>query len=103
MARPHHPRSDKNQSAIVRELRSLGFVVCDVSALPVASAGVDLYVWGFNRRTGRTEILGVEVKQPGRKLSRSEAAFAASVGGHGDAPLIIATGTEDILRWFGAL
>ena len=103
--RPHHPRTDANQSEIRADLVACGFphVWCDVSSLPVRLAGVDVYVYAYSCRHGRVMCLPVEIKMPRENLNENERKFWAEVaelGGGGDIPLK-AEYAEDILRWFG--
>lgn len=93
-------KKDGNQTQIVRELRALGFRVDIVHRLKKM---YDLVVTG---RTGAVSDWGVavatvrvELKLPGERLSPDEQEYW-------DAEpfpetLIIATCTEDILRWYG--
>lgn len=102
--RPRHPRPDANQSEIKADLVASGFphVWCDVSSLPVALAGVDVYVYGYSLRHRRVMCLPVENKMPGENLNENECKLWSEVAalGDGDIP-IIAECAEDILRWFG--
>jgi len=106
MPRPRHPVADKNQREIERNLINLGFIVRNVSSLPVSRAGCDLYVFGYSRITHRVEILAVEVKTPDGQPTASEREFSqavAALASDGKTPLVYATCAEDVLRWFGAI
>ena len=100
--RPKHTRKDQNQSAIVEELRQLGFLAFDVA--DNASLGFDLVVIGLHRRWMLPMALLVEVKSEGGKLTEREEEVAAEMQYRfGDeAPLIVAQTTERVLEWFHA-
>lgn len=84
---------DKNQPAIIRELRQLGYVVCDVSQ--ARGAGLDIIV-SHRARPGINLL--VEIKQIGcrNNLRPSEIDMRDNWPG----AWIVAERTEEILDWF---
>ena len=104
MTRPRHPKPDANQAQINAQLDDIGgFVICNVSSLPVAKAGCDEYVYGWNVVTRRVELHGFEIKMPGEGLTDREREFFArvhSLGSDGGV-LHVARCVEDMLRPFG--
>jgi len=102
VGRPRHARPDQNQSQIIEELESLGFVVFNVSQL--AHLGYDLVVVGFHRRWLLPIPLLVEVKTDGGELTDREAEVQAEMQYRfkSEAPIITAYRAEDVLDWFNA-
>ena len=95
---PMGGKTDGNQAQIVRELRAMGFRVDIVAQLKKL---YDLVVTGKVGGIDVVRTVRVEVKIPGAGLSYDEQEYW-------DAEpypetLIIATCTEDILRWFGRI
>ena len=91
-------RVDKNQVAIVAELRALGM---DVDHVHQVKNLYDLVVTGIPADYHRPVSLRVEVKSPGGKLTEGEADFWDKQRHTGN--LIIAYSAEDVLRWFGRI
>ena len=94
--RPHRfARRDKNQAAIVAELRRLGFYVVDAS--PLGGEVLDIFVAGWHGISRRWEWLHVEIKTARGKLTKGEARFFEQCP---ECPAIVAQCTEDVLEWF---
>lgn len=89
-------RVDKNQKEIVGTLRELGYKVAHTHAL--GKGAPDIIVGGHNLRTGNNELLWVEIKSPGGKLTHAEAAFFEEWY---DYPVLAAFSVDEILKWFG--
>jgi hypothetical protein len=94
MTRYRH-KTDGNQIQIRRELRALFFRVDTVSK--IRKLGYDLVVTGKDGN-GIPRTVRVELKTDGGKLTADELDY------HNSEPypetLIIATSTEDVLKWF---
>jgi hypothetical protein len=88
---------DRNQAAIVRELRGLGFQVDLVHRL---KGLYDLVVTG-RMGSGAIRTLRVEVKMPGEDLSPDEKEYWAA--NMFPETLIIAHDTEQVMEWFGRI
>ena len=106
MGRPrYNPRPDANQQEMIEDLEALGLYVFNVS--PFAPIGCDLVVVGYHRDTHRVTALLVEVKREGHgdDLTEREAEVRRELMQKFglDAPYLVATKTEDVLREFGAV
>ncbi len=92
-------RKDLNQTAIVKELRELGYDV-DVTERPydiVVSGRKALRIWHKGART--LASLRVEIKSEGGKLSESQQEYFDKQKHKGS--IIVAYNTKDITDWFG--
>ena len=87
---------DRNQPAIVAELRKLGF---DVDHVHQVKNLYDLVVTGVPVGHKQAAAVRVEVKMPGGALTEGEQGFWDNQL-HPD-NLIVAESAEDVLRWFG--
>ena len=102
--RPKHTKKDANQAQIVAELRALGFDVDIIADLPglydLVVSGDKIVISDLNAWVYVPASVRVEIKQPGKDLSESEALYAAMQ--HHPDTLIKAHSTEDVLGWFNA-
>jgi hypothetical protein len=90
-----HGRTDGPQKAMVAELRRLGFSVAVTSA--VGDGFPDLLVGGHYRTIVPVNLL-IEIKRDKKaKLTPDQVEFFKQWRG----PKIVATSTEDVLKWFG--
>lgn len=89
-------KTDANQSAIVEELRAMGF---DVDLVHRLKRLYDIVVSGVPAWADRAVAVRVEIKNGKGKLSEDEAEYWKNQR-HID-NLIVARETEDVLRWFG--
>lgn len=89
-------KTDANQSAMVEELRAMGF---DVDLVHRLKRLYDIVVSGVPTWADRAVAVRVEIKNENGKLSDEESDYWNKQQ-HGD-NLIIAKEAGDVLRWFG--
>jgi len=96
--REYDARVDKNQAAIVEELRAAGLTVVDVHSC----APFDLIVISARYEVGHGQVCLVEIKSPGGRLTARETKFLDELKASGrDGVYLIAYDAADVLRWFG--
>lgn len=98
--RPHRlTHRDSNQAEITEALRSLGFLVLDVS--PLGGDALDLFVCGPVVYDGyQRQWCQVELKANGGTFTDGEAEYLKEHPSR-EWPVIWANCVEDILAWFG--
>lgn len=88
-------RVDRNQSAIVEDLRLAGY---DVDIVSREKKMYDIVVSGFAVWATRPVAVRVEIKTEGGTLTPDEATYWARQRWKGN--LIRATCAEDVIKWF---
>lgn len=95
-------KTDANQAGMVEHLRQCGLMVI---LLHMVGKGIpDLMCVGYRRQTNKIEAVMVEVKTDKGKLTKEQEAWHQKWREkfpEGDAPLLIARQSEDVLAWFG--
>lgn len=95
MTRPHRlTRRDANQAQLVADLRALGYLVEDISAM---CAWADILVWGYDWNARERRWRALEVKTATGKLTRAEQAVQDEWPGAVD---VVRT-MEEVLAAFG--
>jgi hypothetical protein len=94
--RPRYPKTDKNHAEVVNQLRAFGFVVIDVSSLPVPA--LDCFVGGWSERHKDYTWIQCEIKTEAGQLNDAEAEYLAA---NLHLPIILVRRVEDVLHWFG--
>ena len=94
-------RTDANQSSMVQQLRQCGVKVIHLHT--VGKGVPDLLCCAYRRTTGQRELLLVEVKTDKGKLTKDQVTWHQEFTEDGtiDVPMLVATGIEDVLAWFG--